>query len=261
MKRTNVGYFAAVAAAAMVLTLAKADDAFALKRLTKAYAMPAQVNGKVLMSGCTNAGGPVITLDGTLDLGGLSTDLIFRNNVKGTHERVESVSHGVLVGLGTAMTLPKQPVFGGVGGNPHIWMQLLADNNTPLSDAVYLGRCVQGAVGVNPAFLLAALATTNVEADGCKNSGGPWITLSGDLTLSGVKARFLFSNADNNVGGPHQANGVGELSLVIAGTGIKFPKSPHQGGAGGNPLISLQFLQGSGDPIEGEIFLGRCNKI
>jgi hypothetical protein len=163
-----------------------------------------------------------------------------------------------MINAGEDITLPKQPVLGGVGGNPKIWMQLLKDNNEALTDEIFIGRCVQGAVGVDPSFLLDVVAAADVETDGCTNSPGPVITLSGGLTLSGVKARFIFRNADK---GPHQADAAADVQLVVGGSGIQFPKSPHEGGVGGNPLIYLQFRQGSGDPIGGEILLGRCNKL
>src|SRR5881628_480000 len=35
-------------------------------------------------------------------------------------------------------------------------------------------------------------------------------------------------------------------------------EAPPNGGAGGDPRISIQFLEGSGNPLGAPIFLGRC---
>jgi hypothetical protein len=51
------------------------------------------------------------------------------------------------------------------------------------------------------------------------------------------------------------------VDLIIEGAPVVIPKSPHQGGAGGNPLILLQFLQCDETPIGDLFFLGRCNQL
>ena len=47
--------------------------------------MPVHVKCNVDESGCYNNPGPTITLDGAITLGGLGANLIFENNLKGTH--------------------------------------------------------------------------------------------------------------------------------------------------------------------------------
>lgn len=96
------------------------------------------VNGFI----CTNHTGSEITFDGDVSWDGLQIQFIFRNNVKGTHERKEVQYTAVLVDAGT-LTFDKEPVRGGVGGNPHVWYVLLDGNGNPLTDEAYLGRCVQ----------------------------------------------------------------------------------------------------------------------
>jgi hypothetical protein len=227
------------------------------------FAMPVKVNGAVSVTGCNNAPGPQITLGGVIELGGLQVDVIFRNNAKGTHETiVEDVVRKVLIDVGDNIEIPKQPVLGGVGGNPFIWIQFLTSKNQALTPEIYIGRCVQGGAAINPEFLNAVLGAAKVTSEGCQNSPGPTITLDGTLTFSGLKARFIFRNNDNPVGGPHVNNGtIRDVDIILEGTAITLPKSPAQGGVGGNPLIYLQFRQGNGAPIGGEIRLGRCNKI
>jgi len=58
---------------------------------------------------CSNNPGPWITFSGLVAFGDVNVDLIFRNNVKGTHEAVvESTSH-VSLSFDDQITIPKQP--------------------------------------------------------------------------------------------------------------------------------------------------------
>jgi hypothetical protein len=82
--------------------------------------------------------------------------------------------------------------------------------------------------------------------------------MGGQIVLSGLRAHIIFRN---NVKGTHTAETSADVDIIIDGTPITIPKSPHQGGAGGNPLILLQFLQGDGTPIADPLLLGRCNQI
>jgi len=107
-------------------------------------------------------------------------------------------------------------------------------------------------------LLQAAIARANVHAEGCSNRKGPYITLSGDLVLSGLHARFIFRN---NVKGTHTAEDTRDVSLLLDGTSITLPKQPVKGGVGGNPLISIQFLNGDDQPLGEPVLLGRCVQL
>ncbi|MEW6307061.1 MAG: hypothetical protein AB1705_26660 [Verrucomicrobiota bacterium] len=95
---------------------------------------------------CANSPGPYISLDGGLTFSdGLQARFIFRNNdnpVGGPHEAVVSAPI-VLIPAGVHVTFPKQPVQGGVGGNPWISIQWRLGDGTPIGSEVLLGRCVQ----------------------------------------------------------------------------------------------------------------------
>jgi hypothetical protein len=96
------------------------------------------------VSGCSNNPGPTITFDAGFSISGLNARIIFRNNVKGTHEAiVESSTVAEVIHPGTAFSFPKQPVLGGVGGNPWIWTQFTDASAVALSNEILLGRCVQ----------------------------------------------------------------------------------------------------------------------
>lgn len=207
---------------------------------------------------CQNRRGPWVTLDGTISLGGLQVKVILQNNTKGTHTAtVTNETTAVVLNLGESITIPKQPVRGGVGGNPHISIQFLDGEGEELGDEVYLGRCVQG-LTIPLDLLLGALTELRVGVSGCNNNPGPWITLGGDITLSGVGANVIFRN---NLKGTHTAEVSTTVTILEDGTEIKIPKQPVRGGAGGNPIISIQFLDGEGNPVSDVIRLGKCNKI
>jgi len=54
---------------------------------------------------------------------------------------------------------------------------------------------------------------------------------------------------------------VGILELIASNSFVQFPKQPVLGGVGGNPWISVQFLQGDGSAIGSEELLGRCVQL
>ena len=254
MKKSSVTLAAAVAVAALGMTSARADQTVPL-----ACHMPVHVTCNINESGCDNSPGPQITIDGAITLGGIGANLIFENNLKGTHTTLVTTwaTNISLVPLGSAISIPKQPVLGGVGGNPYIYMQFYDAKGTALTEEMYLGRCVQGLTLAGD-FLNDVVGYTTVHSDGCNNHPGPVITMGGQIGLSGLKARIIFRN---NVKGTHVAETYADVDLIIDGTPVTIPKSPHQGGAGGNPFILLQFLQGDLTPIGDPVMLGRCNKL
>lgn len=230
------------------------------------FSLPLGATTTTEVTGCDNSPGPFITISGAMTLGGLGARLTFTNNVKGTHTFESDMQVDVtVIPSGGSITIPKQPVQGGVGGNPFIWIQFEDGNGNAVSDELFLGRCVQGLTGTNAidwASIARALATITV-AD-CSNSPGPFITLDGDMVVSsGLDAVFIFANNDNPVGGPHRAaaDAVVKVTLVPPGTDIRFNKQPSLGGVGGNPWIWFNFLSGSGDPLGERALLGRCEQL
>lgn len=223
----------------------------------KSFNMPLQVNGTVTASECDNRGGPEVTLDGEINLGGLGVQLIFKNNVKGTHTASVTSTSVVVLALGESITIPKQPVRGGAGGNPHILIQFHDGAGNDLTEEVYLGRCVQG-LEITPDFLNTVIAAAEIDASDCSNSGGPWITVGGTITFSGLHARIIFRN---NLQGTHEADVERDVTLIARGSKVTIPKQPVRGGAGGNPIIYFRFLHGDGTPIGEPVKLGRCVQL
>jgi hypothetical protein len=219
------------------------------------------------VTGCDNSPGPYITIEGGLSLGGLGTRMTFTNNVKGTHTFTDDAQVDITVvpADGNNITIPKQPVLGGVGGNPFIWIQLEDGSGRAVTDEVYLGRCVQGLrKDVSADFASAARALATIAVADCQNSPGPFITLDGDLYVAaGLDAVFIFQNNDNPVDGPHRAtaDAVVKVQLVPPGHDVRFNKQPSQGGVGGNPWIWFNFLSDAGSALSEPSLLGRCEQL
>src|SRR5439155_1409638 len=113
-------------------------------QVTQSYAMPVHATASAATSGCDNSPGPYVTVSGALALGGLGTRLTFTNNQKGTHSYSVQAQHDVtVIPAGQAITFPKQPVLGGVGGNPWIYLQFLTGGGATIGPEYLVGRCVQ----------------------------------------------------------------------------------------------------------------------
>ncbi len=249
--------------AAGILALGMISTAQAQKQVVHSFAMPIEVDLSMSMTGCQNSPGPQITMEGEMALGGLNMEMIFRNNAKGTHTyRAESSVEVVAIPAGGVMTIPKQPVLGGVGGNPFIWIQFMDGNRSALSEEIFLGRCVQGPFGANATVAANVTAVATFTALDCFNNPGPFITMDGAMRFDrGMNARFIFRNNDNPVGGPHATTRTVDVVMIPAGHTVQFPKQPVLGGVGGNPWIWALFKDGDGTPIGGEVLLGRCVQL
>jgi len=250
-------------AALGILAVGMATPALSQKTVSRSFAMPGQVNAMMSMTGCQNAPGPQITMEGEISLGGLTVEMLFRNNVKGTHNyTVQNAVEVEAVAADSTMGIPKQPVLGGIGGNPFIWIHIMDGNNHPLSGEIFLGRCVQGPFVASADVAAAVTAVATFTSLDCVNNTGPYITMEGSMSLdTGMKGRFIFRNNDNPVGSPHATDRTVDVTLAPAGASMKFPKQPVLGGVGGNPLIYAQFLQGDDTPIGSEALLGRCVQL
>jgi hypothetical protein len=94
---------------------------------------------------CSNNPGPFITLTGELSFDGVNAVLTFQNSRNNPpHVRDEVVNVDIVIlPPGESIRFAKQPPLGGVGGNPRIYLQFVDHEGSPLSDEIYLGRCVQ----------------------------------------------------------------------------------------------------------------------
>ena len=249
-----------VAIVPLASTASASDGAIGVQSVSANVPMPVSVHIDAASSSCENSPGPTITLSGILAVAGLGVETIFQNNVKGTHTHTEeTMAAAVLIPAGETVSIPKQPVLGGTGGNPFIWVQFTDANGNAISDEIFLGRCVQGPFAADADFVISALARADITGGTCDNTGST-ISLSGELSLSGIDANVIFRNNDNPVGGPHKNDQplVVSIELIPPGMSIEFQKQPSLGGVGGNPWIYLAFLNAAGEPVSDTFLLGRC---
>jgi hypothetical protein len=139
MKHNILTVISTCAACALILVQTSRAD----QQVVAGISLATRVNVTVNSSGCNNSGGPQVTLSGTIALGDLTARVTLSNNEKGTHETTVTEERDFSLLLGDAITIPKQPVRGGVGGNPLISVQFLDGNGDPFADPVDLGRCNQ----------------------------------------------------------------------------------------------------------------------
>src|SRR5947209_4122867 len=186
MKQTSK-YASLCAAIAAILALPTLHAGQVSQNVT----LPASVSLSVGATGCSNSPGPTVTVEGTIALGDVCAKVTLSNNEKGTHTTTIVKEYSVALTLSQPITIPKQPVLGGVGGNPYISLQLTDASGNGLSDEVLLGRCVQG-LNVSKEVLNQAIINVLAEAISCSNSGGPFINLSGNIVLTrGLNAKLI----------------------------------------------------------------------
>src|SRR5438046_7663431 len=132
--------------------------------------------------------------------------MTFTNNMKGTHTFTDGHTVDLTVmPADEQIVIPKQPVLGGVGGNPFIWVQFVNAAGKPTSDEIYLGRCVQGSrYGFTHAGVTTGSAFAEFGVTGCENSPGPFITMDASLAYEGLGAQVIFRANDNPLGGPRE---------------------------------------------------------
>jgi hypothetical protein len=225
--------------------------------------VPVSVNAALTITDCSNNPGPFITLDGVAGLPGFGVNMLFSNNLKDTHTyTIDKQVATTLQPSGTAITIPKQPVLGGVGGNPFIWVQFVNASGAAVSDEIFLGRCVQGArYGFSRGQNTGANLFADFAVSGCSNSPGPYINFDANIAYDGLGLQVIFRNNDNPVGGPHEAVVSKALSVIPSGLAFSFPKQPVLGGVGGNPWIFAGFLDGNGAKLGDATLLGRCEQL
>jgi len=228
-----------------------------------ALPIPVAISADFSAYDCSNNPGPQITFSGGSVLGGYGVEMTFTNNMKGTHTFTDGNTVDLTVmPADQPIVIPKQPVLGGVGGNPFIWVQFIGADGAALSSEIFVGRCVQGAgwhVTQSAVTTASAVATFTVES--CANSPGPYISFTSGVTMAGLSARIIFRNNDNPVGGPHEADVTRNVAVIPAGLSLTFPKQPVLGGVGGNPWIFAAFTGADGKALGAPTLLGRCVQL
>ena len=113
--------------------------------VTQSAVTTASAYATFTVTGCENSPGPFISFTSGVSMAGISARIIFRNNdnpVGGPHE-ADVTRNVAVIPAGLSLTFPKQPVLGGVGGNPWIFAGFTDAHGTALGDPTLLGRCEQ----------------------------------------------------------------------------------------------------------------------
>lgn len=247
-----------VAGAAIAAVMVDEGPARAMPAaLSAEVGVPASVALDVVDSSCDNTGSTV-EVSGSMSVLGQSVRLVLRNNVKGTHTAtiIDELKVEV-VPMEDSIEFPKQPARGGVGGNPWISVQF-ESGGTALTAPIVIGRCVQGVtMSVRRDLLLPTDLSMLLKTLECSNKGS---SLSLDMVSgdAGLDAVLLFDNNINKVVHRHKADAEATVSLAGEHT---VRKGGRVDAAGGNPLVSAQFVDSHGTALGEETPLGRCNKL
>ena len=216
--------------------------------------------GALIDAGCENSGNEIV-LGAELQHGGCKARVSFKRTRKGGGRRNVSRSYEIALSepgsLGTNIVIPKSPGLGGVGGNPYVYLVLHDGKGTNLTEEHLLGRCVEG-LEVSADLVADALMNARVHAAGCKNPKGSFLTMEGDIVLSGLHAKFIFRNNEKGI---HTAEVERDIALIMEGTRIRIPKRVLKNKIGPNPLVILQMLHDDGQPMTAPITLGRCSRL
>lgn len=239
---------------------------------------------------CENSGGPQITLSGfsasrgNLDARVKLTNPSGKRSIQTTESAVMTLD---ISDLGSSFV--KQPAFGGVGGNPYIYVQMSGDAGMSL-----LGRCVQSDLtfkGKNktgnngngfwrawhnsadiPVDFSASTFTSQCSPNVTEFNMGNVLAWGRPGTNDGgLNATFVFSNRGDLAGksveesagpGNHYSADESDVKVSVS-VGIgRFLKNGRDGniqGIGGNPYVEV-FLSSDGRDT-GSKGLGRCKDI
>lgn len=240
---------------------------------------------------CENSGGPQITLSGFSASRGNLGARVKLTNPSGKRS-IESTQVAALMTLDIndlGSSFAKQPAFGGVGGNPYIYVQFSGDAGLSM-----LGRCVQsdlnfkgkGKSGSNGngfyrSWFNSADIPVDFSASTFTSQCSPQVTefnMNDVLAWGrpgsndgGINATFVFSNRGDLSGksveesaGPGNHFSADETDVKVSvSVGIgRFLKNGRDGniqGIGGNPYVEI-FLSSDGRDT-GSKGLGRCKDI
>jgi hypothetical protein len=263
-KRLRIATGVAAGAAVLVATVAWGTPAHIS---TGAYKIPVTAQFNVAPKACDNRTSD-IDISGELSFPGVGVDIRFQNQdnnlspgaVKHTKEVATTASFTIYDFA--VNSLPKQPVRGGVGGNPRIYVLLKDDQGNYISDPIYVGRCVTGNSYKSGKYTawLDADASAILTSLTCDQKGGPFVDIGTEGNHDGLDADVIFTNNAKftHATDPYAAKIALTLSPPLherKGGGV------NGGGVTGNPLLSARFHDHNGVPMQDYIPLGRCNQL
>lgn len=227
--------------------------------MARSITVPVRVKATVDHMACDNTGSS-IEINGTLEYGGLGVRMRFSNNMKGTRTVTapDQELNIEVTPAGGSVSVPKQPSRGGVGGNPWISFTIATDGGDDLTEAIVLGRCVQGSrSNIDRWVDIPADMVMVLQALECSNKGSS-LTIGTDVDGAGLDATILFDNNINKV--VHRADAAGRVDVSL-GEPLRIRKGGRVNAAGGNPHVYGRFVDDGGDVLTDEAYLGRCKSM
>ncbi len=240
--------------------LLAANAAAAPVTVSQAFSLPVHATATADLAGCNSADGVSVALNGQLALAGIGARLTFYNNQKGTHgATLVAQGDATVIPAGASITVPRQPNATDVRGNPAISLQLVDGSNQPMTSQASLGACGGSLSPFVADFTLPATARATVTS--CSNSSAAQVTLAGEVAFETAVAARVTLQDDSAQSTAAASSGMLNLTIIADQGTVQFAKQPVRGGAGGNPWIYLQFLDGSGAPLGQEALVGRCSQL
>jgi hypothetical protein len=197
-------------------------------------------------------------LDGTASVGGLSAQVIFRNDQPGLHPYPRSgCADAELIEPRRELSLRRSGALGPARGDPFVVLRWFDAHFAPLSGEIVLGRMSEAPFQSSVATQLPLSVSVSICALECDRDRGPTIELSGESTLErGILATLGFRDERR----PPNATRTEDSAFVVLPPGIPLGLIEQVACSeiGGEPTISLKFRSGSGVPISPEYVVGRC---
>ena len=175
---------------------------------------------------------------------GLGADVTFTNAYPSQAGKTYTVTQTVsaTVTFPTGSTFSKNGAAG-VGGNPYISVGFATAGSTtpvPLSERLFIGRCVQGPnanlLHVEKSMYLKTLVSGVMSQLDCQQAG-PSVALTTTSSSAGVNAVVYLDNNKNKI--VHWADAPQAKVSIGLAPSASYKKSDQASSAGGNPLVDL----------------------
>jgi hypothetical protein len=199
-----------------------------------------------------------IALKGGLSIDGLGVELIFQSRPRSRSPFLRDLTTKVtLLPAGQALEVQDCSPRAKVGRDPAAWVQIRDGDGASLTDPIYVGRLGRGPCLMDPTFACTVNAETYISPFSMTGPAESDLTLTGEMTFDrGISLRVILRRREGALWWGRRPDAVFEFEVVSPGTTIHFPaQSVWVGDPVAEPLKSLVFLDGEGEPIGNEHLL------
>ena len=252
--------FASFASIALAVLVVLTGNALAAKNVQRTVIVPAEFEATIQTTNCSASPGPKVDLSGLLVPSGLQAEIILSQPGVHVPAGERFVIEQALIPQNSQVTLPSQSIVGGLGDDPYVWLQLTDAKDRALTSELFLGRCSQGSFHPTVALTFPVDTFAELSSSSCDSPTGPSVSIiDGAAEIPTINGKLIFrSSSDPHIGAGAGGEVVVDLVMLPAGQTYPFPQQIMQGQISPDPQISLQWRDGSGQPISNEIQLGRC---